>query len=74
MCLYRRIRIYIYVMLSILRYKGLYNAQQKIMPEYIEDCEQDITEISNDKKVCVRRSVRVRLCSQHRRVCELTTL
>ena len=28
-----------------------------MLPVYIDDCKQDITEIGSDKKVCVRRSV-----------------
>ena len=39
---------------------------------YIGDCEQNMTAISSNKKVCVRFSV-LHLCSKHRRVRELTT-
>ena len=33
------------------------SVQFSTLPVYIDDCKQDIIEISSDKKVCVRRSV-----------------
>ena len=70
MSLHRRIHIYIYILLSIERYKGQYNAQHCLYTCGI--VRKTMTAISSYKKVFVRWSV-LHLCFKHRRVRELTS-
>ena len=51
MCLHRRIHIYIFILLSIDRYNGEYNAQDYLYALGI--LSKNMTAISSNMKVCV---------------------